>query len=265
MARRPEDPTIWIGYADFLSTLAILFFILIVGLAARVGRTGTGMVMGTIADADTAHPVSACEVILGANRRDSSDSQGRFKFEVDSMSGRVTVGLSVRCKGYEPYRDLIAVRADSTSMVAILVSKPTSVTVDTLPGDALFERNAHDLKPQAVGLIAELGGRLRRRLSADEVIAVQGHTDDVDYPLGAGKDNWVLSAERAAAAARVLSDVVGIPRCQIVIMGFGPSRPVAPVSRADSRHSLAVKRAKNRRIEFRLLRGRALAGDACAA
>src|SRR5207248_1064141 len=118
----------------------------------------------------------------------------------------------------------------------------------------------------AIAMLQQLGKRLKSQLASDEVIAVQGHTDDLSFQVGASKDNWVLSGERAAAAARVLTDSafgVGIPECQVAIMGFGPSRPVDAVTSSDSREARQLKRARNRRIEFRRLRGADIIGGHC--
>jgi flagellar motor protein MotB len=140
------------------------------------------------------------------------------------------------------------------------------VSVDTLPGDALFESNQYVLKSEAIDTLVRLGTQLKAKLASDEIIAVQGHTDDLPYPTGSDKDNWMLSGERAAAAAKVLTDAqfgVGIPACQVSIMGFGPSRPAEVVLSTDDRNERARKRSHNRRIEFRRLKGTDISGAGC--
>ena len=108
---------------------------------------------------------------------------------------------------------------------------------------------------------------LKESLRPGEAIIVQGHTDDLPIPARYGKDNWVLSGERAAAAANVLRDSVGIPLCQVAIMGFGPARPRPGqrVTWADSETEAqrAQKRAQNRRIELHRVAGTDLIGGTC--
>jgi flagellar motor protein MotB len=260
---RGEDATVWIGYADFLTTLAILFFVLVVGVSAKLAPLGAGYLEGTVRDAETGRAIAKCAADLGTGRQDSTDVAGRFRFTVDSLRGPLTVGLGLACTGYARYSEVLSLVPDSTRRREVRLAPKKDVGVETLPGDALFEPNESVLKPEAVDTIVSLGTRLKQGLASDEVIAVQGHTDDVPFQSGAS-DNWVLSGARAAAAAKVLTDRVGITECQVAIMGFGPSRPVAVVAGGDTLEERRRKRARNRRIEFRRLRGSDIIGGQCA-
>lgn len=70
---------------------------------------------------------------------------------------------------------------------------------------------------------------------------IVGHTDD----SGPREANLALSAARAEAVKSYLAGK-GIAAAAIVTSGAGPDRPIAPNSTADGR-------ARNRRIEFRVL------------
>lgn len=265
MARRPEDATIWIGYADFLSTLTILFFVLFVGFAAKVVPAGVGVLIGDVRDARTNNPIAGCAVTVGATRSTVSDSLGRFEMRMDSLQHALNIGLGVTCgDNHGDYTDVVSIAPRDTTLHEVRLVVRTSVTVETLAGDALFSPNAFALRPEAIHTVAEVGRRLRTQLATNEMIAVQGHTDDIPFPTESGKDNWMLSGERAAAAARVLAEVAGVPMCQIAIMGFGPSRPIDAVLPGDSPPVRADKRARNRRIEFRRMSGEGLGGGKCA-
>lgn len=133
------------------------------------------------------------------------------------------------------------------------------VKPELLPGDAFFESGRAELKPEKINELVELGERFRKNLKSDEVIVIQGHTDDVPYkaPEGtpgelSGKSNWELSGERAAAVCRVFQGPrVNIPSKQLIIMGYGEFRPRAPVYiPGDSEKVLKDKREMNRRIEI---------------
>lgn len=264
--KRGDDATVWIGYADFLTTLTILFLVVIAGLAAKIATAKAGVLTGVVVDAKTAKPVGDCLLKFGESRQTRTDSEGRFVFRVDSLRDAVNVGFVAACRGFATYSEIQTVRPADTSDIRVQLNPVTSVTVDVIPGDALFDRNEFALKQEAVITIVELGLRLKANLGVGEVIAVQGHTDDVPFPAGAGKDNWVLSGERAAAAAKVLTDPslgVGIPECQVAIMGFGASRPIEQVVATDSPADSARKRARNRRIEFRKLQGTDMIGGRC--
>lgn len=247
-----EDATVWIGYADFLMTLVILFFILAVSFAARVVRQPAfvqGIVLSSNAGGDPG--IAGCAVRAGAGeeRRQSTGNEGQFEFRLDGLWNPVDVELTVQCQGYARLDTVAkAIPADTVQLELFLTFQAdTAVTVIVLPGDALFPINEYVLRPQARASISAVADTFRRRLGQGELIAVQGHTDSLPFPPGAGTDNWTLSGQRAAAAARMLIEF-GIPECRIVTMGFGPSRP-----RSDSP-------PENRRIEFRSLRGADLTG-----
>lgn len=204
---------------------------------------------------------------LGLGRQVRSDTGGQFGFRVDSLREALNIGITAECEGYDSYSQIVTVTPGDTTHVAVALAEAKVVRVDTLPGDALFGSSDYTLQPAAIDMLVKLGSRLKAELATGDVIAVQGHTDDLPFQQGAVKDNWVLSGERAAAAAKVLTDPrygVGISRCQVVIMGFGPSRPADPVLRDDSKTLRALKRAKNRRIEFRMLHGAGIVGGQCA-
>jgi outer membrane protein OmpA-like peptidoglycan-associated protein len=269
MARKHgyDDATIWIGYADFLTTLSVLFFVLLVGVAAKNRSPAPGFISGTVTDEATGHPVSQCAGQVSQAIRAISDAKGQFTLRIDSLGAPTNVGLELQCPGYNGIHQLVTVRPDDTTSKQFALKRESAVRVDVLPGDALFRSNQSALRPEAVDTIVALGLRIKASLKFDEVVAVQGHTDDIPFPSGAGKDNWVLSGERAAAAAKVLTDEtygVGIPECQLTIMGFGPARPSERVLPTDDGTERQRKRSRNRRIEFRRLHGADITGGGCA-
>jgi outer membrane protein OmpA-like peptidoglycan-associated protein len=72
-------------------------------------------------------------------------------------------------------------------------------------------------------------------------IRVEGHTDNV----GSAPYNKDLSERRAASVVRYLV-AHGVPRERLDAAGFGFERPVAS-------NATALGRAKNRRVEFRIV------------
>jgi outer membrane protein OmpA-like peptidoglycan-associated protein len=73
-------------------------------------------------------------------------------------------------------------------------------------------------------------------------VAVDGHTDDV----GVEKDNLALSRRRAVAVVRWLV-AHGVDERRLEARGFGPRRPLVPNDGEQGR-------ARNRRVEFQILR-----------
>jgi OOP family OmpA-OmpF porin len=81
------------------------------------------------------------------------------------------------------------------------------------------------------------------RSCADLKVEIQGHTDGT----GRRSANLALSRERADAVKNYLVER-GLSADRLTAVGFGPDRPVASNRTGNGR-------AKNRRIEFRVLRG----------
>jgi flagellar motor protein MotB len=274
MTERADDPTVWVGYADLMTTLAVLFFVLFAVAAARA-RVGPALLLGHVHDARTDAPLSGCTVRLGIGRQLSTDADGTFAFPLRELRTTAQVDVGAMCPGYGSYAGAARVAPGDTTLLPIILrplapSAPDSgISVITVPGDALFARNDYTLYRDGVDSLQRIGMALRRRLGAGQVVAVVGHTDDKPFPAGSSKDNWVLSAERAASAARVLTDPkfkVGLLECQVLIIGFGPSRPRKGLEVRPS-DPVAVrehKRKQNRRIEFRIMEGSEVSGDECA-
>lgn len=253
-----EDATIWIGYADFLMTLVILFFILTAFYATKVIRAPAvvqGVVLGS---EDGTAGISDCLVRSGAGdeRRQLTNDRGWFEFRFDGLWHAVKIELSVTCLEYAPLDTVAELSPGDTTRIELYLTERTDSTVRVviLPGDALFPINEYILRPEALASIRAVADTFSQHLQEGDLIAVQGHSDNLPFARNAGTDNWTLSGQRAAAAAKALI-AAGMPECRIVTMGFGPSRP-----RSSSP-------PENRRIEFRILRGADLtggSGPACA-
>jgi outer membrane protein OmpA-like peptidoglycan-associated protein len=262
MRDRREDVSVWVGYADFLTTLAVLFFVMALSAAGR-NRVGEGEVSGQVSDVAGQPPTTPCEVrIADSVVARTTPTKPKYAIKLRDIRGALTLTLLADCSGYDPVPRLLTIRAGSSQKAQLTVRKTTTMRVETLQGDALFDVNSSTLKPEAVEIIQSLSARMRPQLQLGDIIAVEGHSDDQEFRSNSARDNWVLSAERANAAAKVLISS-GIPACNVVIMGFGPSRPIEPLTAGDSREIRNEKRAKNRRIEFRQLRSTGLRGN-CA-
>jgi chemotaxis protein MotB len=79
-------------------------------------------------------------------------------------------------------------------------------------------------------------------------VSVRGHTDALPFAAGAAYDNWHLSADRANATRRVMTEVGLEPERVAEVVGKGDAEPLV-AGRADD--------PRNRRISVVLLRERA--------
>ena len=267
---RLDQTTIWVGYADFLTALAILFFVFAAVYSAQLKA---GVLAGTVFDGPSGLPVPECLVrvsSLDGNLREvRSDSLGEFDLRYERLREPLPLEINAWCRGIEDVDTFAAVapglRTTFSVRVGGAVRGPSEnvIVVEERAGEELFERNGFELRAGAIPGLLLLGRRLKDGLSPDELIAIQGHTDDQSFRPGVGKDNWTLSAERAVAVARVFTDPelgVGLDESQVVVMAFGPSRPRCLLSQGDPIGVKEDKRRMNRRIELRKLKGADLTG-----
>ena len=109
------------------------------------------------------------------------------------------------------------------------------IKIEVPPITANFATNSYTLnKEQRLELQAIAKDLIKHKLAS---IVVQGHTDSV----GKGKDNKVLSQNRANAIAEYMSKFV--PGTAFTPVGYGEYRPLVPNTTAENR-------AKNRRAEL---------------
>jgi chemotaxis protein MotB len=134
---------------------------------------------------------------------------------------------------------------------AVAVGVHDADVVLTLSDTITFPSGSADLLPGAVpilGAIRALVGSL-----PDFAVQVEGHTDDVQIHTAAFPSNLELSLARAARVARELTAGDAGLVARTAATGFGEHHPVA--SNADE-----AGRARNRRVEIRLVRRDGAAG-----
>jgi chemotaxis protein MotB len=114
----------------------------------------------------------------------------------------------------------------------------------------LFDSGSVSIKPEGQEVILRLAESFKDK--QDQMIVVQGHTDDVKIG-GALIDrfptNWELSAARATAVVRLLQDEGEIDPARLTASGFSYYKPVASNETEEGRK-------QNRRIEIMLVPAR---------
>jgi outer membrane protein OmpA-like peptidoglycan-associated protein len=107
-----------------------------------------------------------------------------------------------------------------------------------MKNDILFDTNKDVVKPEGVTELEKMGDILAKY--SDDRVQIGGHTD----AQGDAKYNQGLSERRATAVKAVLVSR-GVQEKQIIVTGYGETKPVADNGTADGR-------AKNRRVELHI-------------
>jgi chemotaxis protein MotB len=146
-------------------------------------------------------------------------------------------------------------------MRAALESK--DVTISELQGKLtvnildriLFDSGEAILKPDGQAVLDDIAKVLSNY--PNRQIQVIGHTDNVPIrwnPRNPYQTNWELSAARAIAAVRYLSEKAGVDPRRLGAVGFGEFHPIADNNTPEGR-------AKNRRIALVVAPEELLAAD----
>ncbi|MDY0136885.1 MAG: OmpA family protein [Thiomicrospira sp.] len=153
-----------------------------------------------------------------------SDSDGDGIIDSLDLCADTAPGLVVNAQGCEPRSQVITHIVFNTGSYEI--------RVDQKP---ILDRDAAQL----------------RRMMANEVLLITGHTDDV----GSAQSNEKLSWHRAFSTKAYLADTFNLPAAQIYILGKGESEPVADNLSAEGRQ-------QNRRIHFDIVPSSKIPSDA---
>lgn len=110
-----------------------------------------------------------------------------------------------------------------------------------MPEPVLFDPGRAVLKPAAKQFLHAFAERFK---DLDNVLVVEGHTDDVPLRRGGPyASNWELSAARSESVVNYLVAEEGISPDRLAVSGYGEYWPFAP-------NDSDIHRALNRRIEL---------------
>ncbi len=113
----------------------------------------------------------------------------------------------------------------------------------TMNGALLFDSGQSDLRKEAVPLVENLSKVLN--IYGENLIEIDGHTDNVPIHSAKYEDNDVLSMYRALSVANMIRSNTSLDPAHIVSAGRGEYEPVADNSTAEGR-------ARNRRVEIKI-------------
>lgn len=113
----------------------------------------------------------------------------------------------------------------------------------TLNGSVLFDSGSSDLREDAVPLIDSIGNMLLEY--TDNIIEIEGHTDNVPIHNAKYESNNVLSSYRALSVAEYFINNKNIDPTKLKYSGRGEYIPVADNATSDGR-------ALNRRVEIKI-------------
>jgi len=111
-----------------------------------------------------------------------------------------------------------------------------------LPGNQLFDPGVARVRPAAMNMIADVAIEIRRTYP-DQLLGIEGHTDNEPGTGGQYRTNHELSAARALGVYDVLVNSQRYRPEQLFVVGHGPNHPVVSNGTPDGKQ-------RNRRVEL---------------
>ncbi len=106
----------------------------------------------------------------------------------------------------------------------------------------LFSPAKADLQTESATVLRAVADMVKNN---DNLIQIEGHTDNVPIRSSQFPSNWELSSARAASVVRLFAEV-GIAPQRLVVIGYADQRPVETNDKVEGR-------ARNRRVTLNIL------------
>lgn len=127
---------------------------------------------------------------------------------------------------------------------AKMTKEGLKITFEEQQSVPFFVSGSAELLPAMKSYIDKIAPALKNGVALkNNVLIVEGHTDNVPIATSQFASNWELSTARATKVVKHLINSVGIPPEKIAAIGYGEHKPLVS-------NDTAAGRAKNRRVVF---------------
>jgi len=205
-----------ISYADLI-TLLFMVFVIFVSVSSAKSGSGTSASHG-----EPPHPI------------------------LQKLSGTLALGTPFD----ETYRALSGIVTSNHADQDIAVEKTThGVTID-LSVTQFFKPGSAEIPPEQLPLLHLIAQTLKEHMTGNNIIEVEGHTDDAPPENSPFANDWELSSMRAARITSQLADD-GIDPASLRATGYAGNHPLVP-NKDSAGHIIPRNKERNQRIIIRL-------------
>lgn len=233
------DVPLWMAtFADMMS-LMMCFFVLLFA-QAKMDEAKYESVIGSLRQAfggvqfisprDDSQKGLEAGIVSGTGHNSMPTQQVRTVEKVVSSTA-----------GEDLYKKLKEGLKEDIEAGRVILERNRDQVIVRFPEHVSFPSGSARLVSGATDLIR----RVVRLIDAEsQQVTVAGHTDNIPLRGGGGfSSNWDLSAARAVSVAERVLEVGSIQDSQLIVSGFGSSRPLVDNSTRENR-------ARNRRVEI---------------
>ena len=123
---------------------------------------------------------------------------------------------------------------------SVSVEQEGKKVIVRLSASRFFDANLAAIRPEMIPVLDVIAAELA---ALHRPVRIEGHTDDTPATSRRFRDNWDLSASRAAAVVTYMERAHQVPGERLSAAGHGSTRPIAS-------NETAVGREMNRRVEM---------------
>ena len=128
------------------------------------------------------------------------------------------------------------------NIAGVFVRRDGDVIRVEMPGNTLFESGSARLRPGAANLISNVAAELVRTYP-DQIVGVEGHTDNDPIAGNQWRNNHELSVARAMTVYDVLVNRTRLQGNQLFVVGHGSNHPIVS-------NAMLEGKQRNRRVEL---------------
>ncbi|QLG89766.1 flagellar motor protein MotD [Chitinibacter bivalviorum] len=245
MARRKraeehENHERWlVSYADFI-TLLFAFFVVMYAISS-VNEGKYKVLSNSLVDAFK-QPKQSAELIRLDNQNVPGAPQKLIVIPGPTMlpnDGKIEAQTKKMQGMAGDLRETLGTLIDQGKVKVTQSKRGIAVEISD---SILFDTGRADLQPDSANALLAIAERVK---DADNLIQIEGHTDNQPIRAGLFPSNWELSAARAASVVRLFQSA-GVAPQRMVAIGYAEFRPVESNDTLESR-------ARNRRVTLNIL------------
>lgn len=249
-AEERENHERWlVSYADFITLLLAVFAVMYAISQANEGKyrkLTNSLITAFAKEAERPTPLIVAPDPLPQRIETPLPPQPAAKEDARSEKARRFAEAKLRKheKLQRIARDIVAAFAPLVEDGQVRVMQNERGVRVEINANVLFssgEATLHEESGKALKAVAQV------LQNGDQIIQVEGHTDDKPITTSRFPSNWELSAVRATSVVRLLVDN-GVAASRLTAVGYGENHPVEPNDTEEGR-------ARNRRVTLMILSG----------
>lgn len=232
-----------VSYADFI-TLLFAFFVVMYAISQV--NEGKYRVLSNSLTVAFNKPDAASEALIKSDPNGSNASLIDLPYRQRREAQQVQQLVQERARQAEAMKQMAGeLKQDLAALIddgQVRVTESKRGIAIEVNASLLFPVGSATLDERSAQSLADIA---RKLASAENLIQIEGHTDNVPINSPLFPSNWELSAARAGTVVR-LFEANGVAARRLVALGYGENRSVESNQSAEGR-------ARNRRVTIQIL------------